>query len=245
VISEETGRKLDSATINDLGHAEKIVVTKDDTTIVSGKGDPAQIKGRIEQIRVEIDKSTSDYDREKLQERLAKLSGGVAIIRVGAATETELKEKKHRVEDALSATRAAVEDGIVPGGGVALINAMQAIEELKMEENGDAQVGVNIVRKALELPLRKIAQNAGKDGSVILEGVRRAQKEQKNPNIGYNVISEEYVDMVKDGVIDPAKVTRGALENATSIAAMILTTEALITDLPEKKEPAAPPMPEY
>ncbi len=245
VISEETGRKLDSATINDLGRAEKIVVTKDDTTIVSGKGDSAQIKGRIEQIRVEIDKSTSDYDREKLQERLAKLSGGVAIIRVGAATETELKEKKHRVEDALSATRAAVEDGIVPGGGVALINAMQAIEDLKMEENGDAQVGVNIVRKALELPLRKIAQNAGKDGSVILEGVRRAQKEQKNPNIGFNVISEEYVDMVKDGVIDPAKVTRGALENATSIAAMILTTEALITDLPEKKESAAPPMPEY
>jgi chaperonin GroEL len=245
VISEETGRKLDSTTLNDLGRAEKIVVTKDDTTIVSGKGDPAQIKGRIEQIRVEIDKSTSDYDREKLQERLAKLSGGVAIIRVGAATETELKEKKHRVEDALSATRAAVEDGIVPGGGVALINAMKAIEDLKMEENGDAQVGVNIVRKALELPLRKISQNAGKDGSVILEGVRRAQKEQNNPNIGYNVISEEFVDMVKDGVIDPAKVTRGALENATSIAAMILTTEALITDLPEKNPPAAPPMPEY
>jgi len=245
VISEETGRKLDSTTLNDLGRAEKIVVTKDDTTIVSGKGDPAQIKGRIEQIRVEIDKSTSDYDREKLQERLAKLSGGVAIIRVGAATETELKEKKHRVEDALSATRAAVEDGIVPGGGVALINAMKAIEDLKMEENGDAQVGVNIVRKALELPLRKISQNAGKDGSVILEGVRRAQKEQNNPNIGFNVISEEFVDMVKDGVIDPAKVTRGALENATSIAAMILTTEALITDLPEKNPPAAPPMPEY
>jgi len=245
VISEETGRKLDSTTLNDLGRAEKIVVTKDDTTIVSGKGDPAQIKGRIEQIRVEIDKSTSDYDREKLQERLAKLSGGVAIIRVGAATETELKEKKHRVEDALSATRAAVEDGIVPGGGVALINAMKAIEDLKMEENGDAQIGVNIVRKALEMPLRKIAQNAGKDGPVILEGVRRAQKEQNNPNIGFNVISEEFVDMVKDGVIDPAKVTRGALENATSIAAMILTTEALITDLPEKNPPAAPPMPEY
>jgi chaperonin GroEL len=245
VISEETGRKLDSTTIADLGHAEKIVVTKDDTTIVSGKGDPAQIKGRIEQIRVEIDKSTSDYDREKLQERLAKLSGGVAIIRVGAATETELKEKKHRVEDALSATRAAVEDGIVPGGGVALINAMAAIEDLKMDDE-DSQIGVNVVRKALELPLRKIAQNAGKDGSVILEGVRRAQKEQKNLNIGYNVISEEYVDMVKDGVIDPAKVTRGALENATSIAAMILTTEALITDLPEKNPaPAGPPMPEY
>jgi len=244
VISEETGRKLESATIADLGRAEKVVVTKDDTTVVGGKGEPAQIRGRIEQIRVEIDKSTSDYDREKLQERLAKLSGGVAIIRVGAATETELKEKKHRVEDALSATRAAVEEGIVPGGGVALINAMQALDGMKME-NEDAQVGVNIVRKALEVPLRKIAENAGKDGSVILENVRREQKSKKNPNIGFNVLSEAYVDMVKDGVIDPAKVTRGALENAASIAAMILTTEALITEVPEKERPAAPPMPEY
>jgi chaperonin GroEL len=244
VISEETGRKLETAVIADLGRAEKIVVTKDDTTIVGGKGDAALIKGRIEQIRVEIDKSTSDYDREKLQERLAKLSGGVAIIRVGAATETELKEKKHRVEDSLSATRAAVEDGIVPGGGVALVNAMTAIKDLKMESE-DAQIGVNIVRKSLEVPLRKIAQNAGKDGSVILETVRRTQKEKKNLNIGYNVISEAYVDMVKDGVIDPAKVTRGALENAASIAAMILTTEALITEVPEKDKPAPPPMPEY
>jgi chaperonin GroEL len=244
VISEETGRKLESATINDLGQAEKVVVTKEDTTIVGGKGDPAQIKGRIEQIRVEIDQSTSDYDREKLQERLAKLSGGVAIIRVGAATETELKEKKHRVEDALSATRAAVEDGIVPGGGVALVNARSALEGLKLDFE-DEQVGVNIVLKALEVPLRKIAQNAGKDGSVILDNVRRKQQEDGNINIGYNVISEEYVDMIKDGVIDPAKVTRGALENAASIAAMILTTEALITDLPEKEKPAMPPMPEY
>jgi chaperonin GroEL len=244
VISEETGRKLESATINDLGQAEKLVVTKEDTTIVGGKGDPAQIKGRIEQIRVEIDQSTSDYDREKLQERLAKLSGGVAIIRVGAATETELKEKKHRVEDALSATRAAVEDGIVPGGGVALVNARSALEGLKLDFE-DEQVGVNIVLKALEVPLRKIAQNAGKDGSVILDNVRRKQQEDGNINIGYNVISEEYVDMIKDGVIDPAKVTRGALENAASIAAMILTTEALITDLPEKEKPAMPPMPEY
>ncbi|NJD58502.1 MAG: chaperonin GroEL, partial [Anaerolineae bacterium] len=240
VISEETGRKLDGTTIADLGRAEKVVITKDDTTVVGGKGDAAMIKGRIDQIRVEIDKSTSDYDKEKLQERLAKLSGGVAIIRVGAATETELKEKKHRVEDALSATRAAVEDGIVPGGGVALINAMKAIEHLKMD-NDDAQIGVNIVRKALEIPLRKIAENAGKDGSVILETVRRTQKEKKNKNVGYNVISEEYVDMIKDGVIDPAKVTRGALENAASIAAMILTTEALLTDVPEKEKPA--PMP--
>jgi len=244
VISEELGRKLESATLNDLGRAEKIIVTKDDTTVIGGKGDSAQIKGRIEQIRVEIDKSTSDYDREKLQERLAKLSGGVAIIRVGAATETELKEKKHRVEDALSATRAAVEEGIVPGGGVALINAMAALDHIKMD-NEDAQVGVNIVRKALEIPLRKIVENAGKDGSVVLETVRRTQKEKKNKNIGFNILSEAYVDMVKDGVIDPAKVTRGALENAASIAAMILTTEALITDVPEKEKPAPPPMPEY
>jgi len=241
VISEETGRKLDGTTIADLGRAVKVVITKDDTTIVGGKGDAAMIKGRIDQIRVEIDKSTSDYDKEKLQERLAKLSGGVAIIRVGAATETELKEKKHRVEDALSATRAAVEDGIVPGGGVALINAMKALDGLKMD-NDDAQIGVSIVRKALEIPLRKIAENAGKDGSVILENVRRAQKEKRNKNIGFNVISEAYVDMIKDGVIDPAKVTRGALENAASIAAMILTTEALVTDVPEKeKAPMMPP----
>jgi chaperonin GroEL len=244
VISEETGRKLESATIADLGRAEKVVVTKDDTTVVGGKGDSSEIKGRIEQIRVEIEKSTSDYDREKLQERLAKLSGGVAIIRVGAATETELKEKKHRVEDALSATRAAVEDGIVPGGGVALLNAMEALGELKMDSD-DARVGVNIVRKALEMPMRKIAENAGKDGSVVVDGVRRAQKSKKNLKIGFDVISEEYVDMVEAGVIDPAKVTRGALENAASIAAMILTTEALITDIPEKEKPAAPPMPEY
>ena len=244
VISEETGRKLDSTTVNDLGHAEKVVVTKDETTVVGGKGDSAAIKGRIEQIRVEIDKSTSDYDREKLQERLAKLSGGVAVIRVGAATETELKEKKHRVEDALSATRAAVEDGIVPGGGVALVNAMASLDDVKLEAE-DSQMGVNIVRRALEVPLRKIAANAGKDGSVILEGVRRRQKEENNNRIGYNVLSEDYVDMVEDGVIDPAKVTRGALENAASIAAMILTTEALVTDLPEKEKPAAPPMPEY
>ncbi len=244
VISDETGRKLESATVADLGKAEKVVVTKDDTTVVGGKGDPAQIKGRIEQIRVEMEKSTSDYDREKLNERLAKLSGGVAIIRVGAATETELKEKKHRVEDALSATRAAVEEGIVPGGGVALINAMSALDGLKMDSE-DAQIGVNIVRKALEVPLRKIAENAGKDGSVILENVRRVQKEKKSQNYGFNVLSEEYVDMVKDGVIDPAKVTRGALENAASIAAMILTTEALVTEVPEKEKPAPPPMPEY
>ena len=244
VITEEMGRKLESVTIDDLGKAEKVVSTKDDTTVVGGKGDLAGIKGRIEQIRVEIDKSTSDYDREKLQERLAKLSGGVAIIRVGAATETELKEKKHRVEDALSATRAAVEDGIVPGGGVALINAMSVLDDLKMGYP-DAQIGVSIVRDALEVPLRKISSNAGKEGSVILESVRRKQAEAGDLNIGYNVLTEVYVDMVKDGVIDPAKVTRGALENAASIAAMILTTEALITDIPEPDAPAPPPMPQY
>jgi chaperonin GroEL len=240
VISEETGRKLESATVQDLGRADKVVSDKENTTIVSGKGDSAAIKGRIEQIRVEIEKSTSDYDREKLQERLAKLSGGVAVIRVGAATETELKEKKHRVEDALSATRAAVEEGIVPGGGVALLNAMAAFKGLK-GENDDEQIGINIVHKAMEAPMCKIAENAGKDGAVILETVRRMQKEKKDNNLGYNVLKEQYVNMVKDGVIDPAKVTRGALENAASIAAMILTTEALVTDIPEKERPA--PMP--
>lgn len=239
LISEETGRKLETVTVTDLGQAGKVSSTKDDTTIVDGKGDLAQIKGRIEQIRVEIENTTSDYDREKLQERLAKLSGGVAIIRVGAATETELKEKKHRVEDALSATRAAVEEGIVPGGGVALINAMKALDGMKMDSD-EAQIGIKIVRNALEIPMRKIAENAGKDGSVIVEHVRQAQAKEKNEQIGYDVLSEEFVDMVKGGVIDPAKVTRGALENAASIAAMILTTEALITDIPEQEPPMPP-----
>ncbi len=238
VISEETGRKLETVTIEDLGHAEKVVSTKDDTTIVGGKGDASAIKGRIEQIRVEIENSTSDYDREKLQERLAKLSGGVAIIRVGAATETELKEKKHRVEDALSATRAAVEEGIVPGGGVALINAISALDKLEMD-SVDAQIGVKIVRNSLEIPMRKIAENAGQEGSVVVENVRQAQAKENNNRIGYDVLTEQYGDMVEDGVIDPAKVTRGALENAASIAAMILTTEALITDIKEDE----PPMP--
>jgi len=181
VISEETGRKLESVVVADLGRAEKVVADKDNTTIVGGKGDSKEIKARIDQIRVEIDKTTSDYDREKLQERLAKLSGGVAIIRVGAATETELKEKKHRVEDALSAARASVEAGIVPGGGVALINAMSALDKIKMD-NEDAQIGVNIVKKALEVPMRKIAENAGMEGSVVVENVRQAQKTQKNNN---------------------------------------------------------------
>jgi len=242
VISEETGRKLENATIEDLGRAEKITIDKDNTTIVGGKGDTNAIKGRIEQIRVEIENTTSDYDREKLQERLAKLSGGVAIIRVGAATETELKEKKHRVEDALSATRAAVEEGIVPGGGVALVNAVEVLKDLKLEQQ-DAQIGINIVRNALTVPMKRIVENAGKDGSVVVENVRQRQADQNNKHIGFNVLTEEYGDMVELGVIDPAKVTRGALENAASIAAMILTTEALITDIPAP-EGAAPAMPQ-
>jgi chaperonin GroEL len=241
VISEETGRKLETTTIQDLGKAEKVVSDKDNTTIIGGKGDSAAIKGRIDQIRVEIDKSTSDYDKEKLQERLAKLSGGVAIIRVGAATETELKEKKHRVEDALSATRAAIEEGVVPGGEIVFINAVSAVDKVKMTGEDEA-IGVAIVRKALEAPIRKLAENAGKDGAVIIENVRRMAKEKQNKHIGYNVITDEYVDMIKAGIIDPLKVVRGALENAASIAAMILTTECLITDVPEKeKAPGMPP----
>jgi len=244
VITEEEGRKLDSTTIEDLGRADKIISTKDDTTIVGGSGDASEIKGRMEQIKVEIEKSTSDYDREKLQERLAKLAGGVAIIRVGAATETELKEKKHRVEDALSATRAAVEEGIVPGGGVTLINAISVLDEVKMDYP-DEQTGVNILRAALEMPLRKISENAGEDGAVILDTVRRIQKEKGNNSIGYDVLQGDFVDMVERGITDPAKVTKGALSNAASIAAMILSTEALIADIPEEEKAAAPPMPQY
>jgi chaperonin GroEL len=241
VITEDIGRKLESATIQDLGRADKVVSTKDDTTIIGGHGDEKGIMGRIEEIRVEIDSSTSDYDREKLQERLAKLSGGVAIIRVGAATEVELKEKKHRVEDALSATRAAVEEGIVPGGGVALINAIPVLDDVKMGYE-DEQTGVNILRKALEMPLSKIVENAGLHGAVVLATVRRQHKETGNKNIGYDVLKNEYLDMVEAGIIDPAKVTKGALQNAASIAAMVLTTEALITDIPtEEPVPAMPP----
>ena len=241
LITEEMGRKLDTVQISDLGRAGKVVSTKDDTTIVDGKGDEKEITGRVEQIKVEIDRSTSDYDKEKLQERLAKLSGGVAIIRVGAATEVELKEKKHRVEDALSATRAAVEEGIVPGGGVALLNALPALDDVKTPA-GDITTGVNILRVALEAPMRKIAENAGMNGDVIIQNVRRMQDEKGDPQLGYNVMTGEYLNMVKAGIIDPAKVTRGALENAASIAAMILTTEALVTDSPEdKKAPSMPP----
>jgi chaperonin GroEL len=236
VISEETGRKLESVILDDLGRAAKVVSTKEDTTVIDGAGEDSAIKGRINEIRNEIEASTSDYDREKLQERLAKLSGGVAVIRVGAATETELKEKKHRVEDALSATRAAVEEGIVPGGGVTLINAIAALEGLKLDSE-DANTGVAIMRKALETPMRKIATNAGEDGAVIIQEVRRQQKEKNNLRIGFNVMTGEFIDTVEAGFPDPAKVTRGAVENAASIAAMILTTEALITDIPEPDRP--------
>ncbi|MAU10500.1 MAG: chaperonin GroEL [Anaerolineaceae bacterium] len=238
VISEETGRKLDSVTIQDLGRAGKIVSTKDETVVVDGAGEEDAIHARVKEIDTEIENSTSDYDREKLQERKAKLAGGVAVIRVGAATETELKEKKHRVEDALSATRAAVEEGIVPGGGVALINAVASLSGLKLGSE-DENTGVNIVRKALEVPMRKIASNAGEDGAVIIENVRRLQKSRKNHRVGYNVMTGDYSDMIEAGIPDPAKVTRGAVENASSIASMILTTEALITDVPED-EPAMP-----
>ncbi|MBM3155844.1 MAG: chaperonin GroEL [Chloroflexi bacterium] len=234
VISEDIGRKLDSTTINDLGRARKVVSNKDDTTIVEGKGSDDDIKGRIKQIKAQIDETTSDFDREKLQERLARLAGGVAVIKVGAATEVELKEKKHRVEDALSATRAAVEEGIVPGGGVALLNAMHVLDKIKAD--GDEATGIAILKKALEEPMRQIAINAGKEGSVAVEYVKKAKK-----GIGYDADKDEYVNMVERGIIDPAKVTRAGLENAASIAAMVLTTEALVTDIPEKEK--MPPMP--
>jgi chaperonin GroEL len=243
VISEEIGRKLDSVTVQDLGRARRVVADKDNTTIVEGHGDSKQIQGRVQEIRAQIESTTSDYDREKLQERLAKLAGGVAVIKVGAATEVELKEKKHRVEDALSATRAAVEEGIVPGGGVALINAIDALDALSL--NGEAQTGVNILRRALEEPMRQIAVNAGQDGPVVVQTTRRLQKEQGNVSVGYDVINEDYGDLLARGIIDPVKVTRSAVENAASIATMILTTQALVTEKPEEKKPAAAPMPEY
>jgi chaperonin GroEL len=236
VISEELGFKLENATLNDLGRAKRIVVDKDNTTIVDGRGKPDDIKGRIAEIRAAVEKSTSDYDKEKLQERLAKLSGGVAIINVGAATETELKEKKARVEDALHATRAAVEEGIVPGGGVALIRAQSALEKIKGTE--DEKIGVEIVRRALEEPIRMIAQNAGAEGSIVVARV----KESKDKNFGYNAATDVYEDLVKAGVIDPTKVTRTALQNAASIAGLLLTTECVVVEKKEDKPaPAAPP----
>ena len=237
VISEDLGIKLESVKLEDLGKAKKVTVDKDNTTIVEGAGKGADISGRVATIRRQVEETTSDYDREKLQERLAKLVGGVAVIKVGAATETELKEKKARVEDAMHATRAAVEEGIVPGGGVTLVRAAKALESLKLEDE-DEQIGVNIVRRALEEPLRKIAENAGKEGAVIVERI----KSEKGVNFGFNAATEVFEDLVKAGVIDPAKVSRTALQNASSIAALMLTTEALISEIPEdKKAPMMPP----
>jgi chaperonin GroEL len=243
VISEEVGRKLDSVTVEDLGRARRVIADKDNTTVVEGKGEAKDIEARIKQIRSEIDISTSDYDKEKLQERLAKLAGGVAVIKVGGATETELKEKKHRVEDALSATRAAVEEGILPGGGVALLNALSALKKLKL--GGDEATGVNILKRALEEPLRCIAENSGREGSVVINAIKGSK-----PGIGYDALKDELgVNMVERGIVDPLKVTRSALQNGASIATMILTTESLVTDIPEKeKMPAMPPgggYPEY
>ena len=233
-IMEETGIKLEGVRLEDLGRAKRIVVDKDNTTIVEGAGKEAGIQGRIKQLRAQIEETTSDYDREKLQERLAKLAGGVAVIKVGAATETEMKEKKARVEDALHATRAAVEEGIVPGGGVALLRAAEALKGLKAD--GDEQIGVNIIQRACEEPLRQITGNAGVEGAIVIEKVRA----NKSANFGFNAATLEYEDMVKAGVIDPTKVTRSALQNASSIAALMLTTEAMVCEIPEKK--SAPPM---
>jgi len=236
-LTEDLGIKLENIKLEDLGKAKKVVIDKDNTTLVEGAGKTATIEGRIKQIRAQIEETTSDYDREKLQERLAKLAGGVAVIKVGAATETAMKEKKARVEDALNATRAAVEEGIVPGGGVALLRASTAIDGLKLE--GDEKVGALIVKRALEEPIRQIVENAGLEGSVIVEKV----KAEKVVTRGFDAESMEFVDMMQAGIIDPTKVERVALQNAASVASLLLTTEALVTDLPEEKPAAAPPMP--
>ena len=237
VISEATGRKPEHATLRDLGRARRVVAKKEETTIIGGEGNPAAIQARVRQIKAQIDEATSDFDKEKLHERLAKIAGGVAVISVGGATESEQKERKYRVEDALNATRAAAQEGIVPGGGVAFLNAARALDRLTLE--GDEAVGAAILRRALEEPARQIAENAGLEGSVAVAQIRRRAEAEGNPNIGFEVVREEYVDMVKEGVIDPVKVTRSALENAVSVAGMILTTEALVTEIP-KKEPAMP-----
>jgi chaperonin GroEL len=237
IISEETGRKFDSVTVEDLGRARRVVANKEETTIVGGSGSDKDIQDRINSIKAQLEESTSDYDSEKLQERMAKLAGGVAIIKVGAATEVELKEKKSRVEDALSATRAAVEEGIVPGGGVALIRALEALKDL-VGLPGDEQTGVRIMQRALEYPLRLIAENSGFEGSVILNKVREG-----TGDYGFDADKEEYANLLERGIIDPAKVTRAAIENGASVATMILTTEAMVTDIPDKT-PAMPAMPQ-
>ncbi|NOT34208.1 MAG: chaperonin GroEL [Candidatus Eisenbacteria bacterium] len=239
VITEDLGIKLENVRLEDLGRAKRVVVDKENTTIVEGAGKKVDIQGRITQIRKEIDDTTSDYDREKLQERLAKLAGGVAVINVGAATETEMKEKKARVEDALHATRAAVEEGIVPGGGVAYLRSLGALDRLAKEIEGDEKVGVNIVKRALEQPLRTLCENAGVEGSIVVEKVKSYKGEEKFT--GYNVDTEEYVDMFKAGIIDPTKVSRTALQNAASVASLLLTTEALVTEIPERKKASAAP----
>jgi len=231
-IMEDIGIKLEGVRLEDLGRAKRVTIDKDNTTIIDGNGDVTSIQGRIKQLRTQIEDTTSDYDREKLQERLAKLAGGVAVIKVGAATETEMKEKKARVEDALHATRAAVEEGIVPGGGIALLRSASALNDLKVP--GDEQIGVNIIRRACEEPIRQISGNAGFEGAIIIEKVR----DNTNPNFGFNAASGEYEDLIAAGVIDPAKVTRSALQNAASISALMLTTEAMICEIPEKKAPA-------
>jgi len=233
-IFEETGIKLEGVRLEDLGKAKRVTVDKDNTTIIDGNGKQKEIEGRIKSLRTQIDETTSDYDREKLQERLAKLAGGVAVIKVGAATETEMKEKKARVEDALHATRAAVEEGIVPGGGVALLRAASALNDAKAE--GDDKIGIDIIRRACEEPVRQIVGNAGYEGAIVIEKIRA----NKDTNFGFNAATVEYEDLVKKGVIDPTKVTRSALQNASSISALMLTTEAMIAEIPEKK-PA--PMP--
>jgi chaperonin GroEL len=235
-ITEDLGLKLENIKVDDLGKAKKVTIDKDNTTIVEGAGTSAAIEGRVKQLRAQVEDTTSDYDREKLQERLAKLVGGVAVIKVGAATETEMKEKKARVEDAMHATKAAVEEGIVPGGGVALLRASKALENLKLE--GDQRVGMEIIRRAIEEPMRWIATNAGHEGSIIVSKV----KELKSPDEGFNAATETYEDLVKAGVIDPAKVVRNALQNASSIASLLLTTEALVSEIPEEKK-ESPAMP--
>jgi chaperonin GroEL len=236
VISEDLGLKLENVTLNDLGTAKKITVDKDNTTIVDGGGSRGALEGRVKQIRAQIEDTTSDYDREKLQERLAKLIGGVAVINVGAATEAEMKEKKARVEDALNATRAAVEEGIVPGGGVALVRAVKALEKLNLK--GEEQLGVNLIKRALEEPVRQIANNAGFEGSVVVQKVMDGKG-----NFGFNAETGEYEDLVKAGIIDPTKVTRFALQNAASVAGLLMTTEAMVAEKPEEKKPAMPQMP--
>jgi chaperonin GroEL len=240
VISEEVGLELKSATLDMLGRARQVKVTKENTTIVDGAGDSQAIKDRVAQIRTQIANTTSDYDKEKLQERLAKLAGGVAVIKVGAATETEMKEKKLRIEDALNATRAAVEEGVVAGGGTIFVNIIPAVEALLPEVEGDEKTGVSIIAKALEAPIRQISANAGLDGSVILEKVRTSKKN----GYGFDAYKEKFCDMVSSGIIDPAKVTRSALENAASVSGMVLTTEALVADKPEPPAPAAPAAPD-